>query len=69
MFEEALREGVERAQDGLRRARREDLPYEATAHAARLLDLLDRAHDAGIDTTSWVDPELVTAAQALAGDL
>ena len=68
MFETALREGIERAQEELRRARREDLPNEESAHAARLLDLMDRAHNNGIDTTDWVDPELMTAALASAGD-
>ncbi|GAA4878384.1 hypothetical protein GCM10023203_31150 [Actinomycetospora straminea] len=68
MFETALREGIDRAQEGLRRAHREGLPYEEAAHAARLLDLQDRARHAGIDTTGWVDPELMTAARALAGD-
>jgi hypothetical protein len=67
-FETALREGIDLAQEGLRRARDEDLPVEESAHAARLLDLVDRAHRNGIDTTGWVDPELMTAAQASAGD-
>lgn len=69
MFATALREGIERAQEGLRRARREDRPDEASAHAARLLDLHDRARRAGIDTTGWVDPETMTAALAVAGDV
>jgi hypothetical protein len=68
MFETALHEGITRAQEGLRRARDEDLPHEATAYAARLLDLVDRARENGIDTTSWVDPELMTDALASAGD-
>jgi hypothetical protein len=68
MFETALHEGITRAQEGLRWARREDLPHEATAYAARLLDLVDRARENGIDTTAWVDPELMTAALASAGD-
>jgi hypothetical protein len=68
MFETALREGIDRAQEGLRRAHREDLPYEASVHAARLLDLMDRARSNGIDTTGWVDRELLTAALISAGD-
>lgn len=68
MFESALREGIEGAQDGLRRAHREGLSYEESVHAARLLDLLDRARTNGVDTTGWVDPELLSAALALAGD-
>lgn len=68
MFEAALREGIDRAQEGLRRARDEGLPYDEYTHAARLLDLLDRARSNGIDTTGWVDPELVAAARASAGE-
>jgi hypothetical protein len=69
MFETALREGIERAQEELRRARREGLPHEESAHAARLLDLVDRARSHGIDSAGWVDPELMTAALAVAGDM
>ena len=68
MFETALREGIARAQEGLRRARREGLPNEESTHAARLLDLVDRARSNGIDTTDWADPELMIAALASAGD-
>lgn len=68
MFETALREGIQQAQDGLRQARREGQSYEESVHAARLLDLLDRARINGIDTAGWVDPELLSAALALAGD-
>jgi hypothetical protein len=68
MFEAALREGIQQAQDGLRQARREGSSYEESVHAARLLDLLDRARTHGIDTAGWVDPELLSAALALAGD-
>jgi hypothetical protein len=68
MFETALREGIERAQEGLRQARREGQPNKESAHAARLLDLVDRARNNEIDTTGWVDPELMTAALASAGD-
>jgi len=68
MFEAALREGVERAQEGLRRASREGLSREESAHAARLLDLVDRARAHGLDASGWVDPEVMTAALAAAGD-
>jgi hypothetical protein len=68
MFETTLREGIERAQEGLRRARYEGLSTEESAHAARLLDLVDRARRNAIDPTGWVDPELMTAALATAGD-
>ena len=67
MFATALREGIERAQEGLRRARDEGLPDEESACAARLLDLVDRAESNGIDTTGWVDSDLITAALASAG--
>ncbi|MDD7941053.1 hypothetical protein PHK61_21765 [Actinomycetospora lutea] len=68
MFETALREGVERAQEGLWRARREGLSHEEQAHAARLLDLVDRARVNGLDPTGWVDPDVMAAARAAAGD-
>jgi hypothetical protein len=68
MFETALREGIEQAQEGLRRARREGLSHEESTYAARLLDLVDRARANGIDTSGWVDPDVMAAARAAAGD-
>jgi hypothetical protein len=68
VFRLALHESIDRAQEGLRAARREGLPDEGYAHAARLLDLEDRAHAAGVDTAGWVAPELLAVARALAGD-
>jgi hypothetical protein len=43
MFATALRGGIERAHEWLRRACGERLPYEEVAHAARSSDLVDRA--------------------------
>ena len=68
MYETALREGVERAQEGLRRARREGLSREEAVHAARLLDLVDRARAYGLDPSAWVDPDVMAAALAAAGN-
>ena len=56
MFKTALREGIERAQEGLRRARGEGLPDEESAHAARLLDLVDRAESNGPSRSAWRIP-------------
>lgn len=69
MFEAALHDGVGRAQEGLQRARYEGLPQEESRHAARLLDLMDRARRSGIDTTGWVHPAVMAAALSCAGDL
>ena len=68
MYETALREGVERAQEGLRQARREGLSREESVHAARLLDLVDRARAHGLDPSGWVDPDVMAAALEVAGD-
>jgi len=68
MFETALREGVRQAQERMMRARREGLSQEEFTQAARLLDLVDRARDNNIDIKDWVDPELLAAALASAGD-
>jgi hypothetical protein len=54
LFEEALRESVERAQQAMLAAQNDDRPAAANQHAARLLDLLDRARINGIDTAGWV---------------
>jgi hypothetical protein len=68
MFEAALHEGIDRAQEGLRRARQEGSAFEESAHAARLLDLIDRALSHGINPMGWVNADLMTVALASAGD-
>jgi hypothetical protein len=68
MFKAALREAIECAQARLQQARRDGRPYEETAQAARLLDLVDRARDSGVDTTGWVRQEVMADALAKAGN-
>ncbi|MBN9101070.1 MULTISPECIES: hypothetical protein [unclassified Pseudonocardia] len=54
VFEQALRESVDRAQQAMLAAQRDDRPFAADQHASRILDLLDRALENGIDTVGWV---------------
>jgi hypothetical protein len=64
VFEEALRESVERAQRAMLIAQHDDQPFEADRHASRLLDLLDRANANGVDTTNWVPRTVLDAVPA-----
>lgn len=66
MFATALRESVESAQDALQRASHDQRPSEVHRHAARLLDLLDRARSNEIDTTGWVPASVLASALASA---
>lgn len=68
MFKAALREAIERAETRLQQAHRDGQPYEESAHAARLLDLVDRARDNDVDTTGWVRQEVMADARAKAGN-
>lgn len=68
MFETALRESVMSAQQQLERADREAQPAQVHRHAARLLDLLDRARANDIDTTGWVPATVMAVVMSSAAD-
>jgi hypothetical protein len=68
MFETALRESVMSARRQLERAHMDGRPSQVYRHAARLLDLLDRARANDIDTTGWVPATLMTVVLASAAD-
>lgn len=65
-FETALHVSVERARDALQRDTDDGQPQEVHRHAARLLDLLDRARSNGIETTGWVPASVLESAGASA---
>ena len=60
MFETALRDSVMSARRQLERAYLDGQPAQVHRHAARLLDLLDRARANDIDTTGWIPATLMT---------
>jgi hypothetical protein len=68
MFETALRESVMSARRQLERAHLDRQPAQVHRHAARLLDLLDRARANDIDTTGWVPATLMTVVMDSAAD-
>jgi hypothetical protein len=68
MFEIALRESVMSARRQLERAHLDALPSQVHRHAARLLDLLDRARANDIDTTGWVPATLMAVVMTSAAD-
>ena len=68
MFETTLRESVMSARRQLERASLDGQPAQVHRHAARLLDLLDRARANDIDTTGWVPATLMTVVMASAAD-
>ena len=68
MFETALRESAMSARRQLERAHMDGLPAQVHRHAARLLDLLDRARANDIDTTGWVPASLMAVVMASAAD-
>jgi hypothetical protein len=68
MFETALRESVMSARRQLERAYLDALPSQVHRHAARLLDLLDRARPNDIDTTGWVPATLMAVVMTSAAD-
>lgn len=68
VFEQALRESVERAQQAMLTARRDGRSFAANQHASRILDLLDRARVNGIDTADWVPASAWASVTAAAGD-
>jgi hypothetical protein len=55
VFEYELRMQIETSHRGLAIARREDLPYEAYLHRARLEDLFELAERHGVDVEQWID--------------
>ncbi len=69
MFETTLRKSVTSARRQLERAQSEAQPSQIHRHAARLLDLLDRARANDIDTTGWVPDGVMTVVMASAADL
>jgi hypothetical protein len=68
VFETALRESAMSARRQLERAHLEEQPSEVHRHAARLLDLLDRARANDVDTTGWVPATLMAVVTASAAD-
>lgn len=68
MLETALRESVMSARLQLERAFLDEQPSQVHRHAARLLDLLDRARANDIDTTGWVPATLMAVVMASAAD-
>jgi hypothetical protein len=68
MFETALRESVMSARRQLERAHLDAHPSQIHRHAARLLDLLDRARANDIDTTDWVPATLMAVVMTSAAD-
>ncbi|MDT7575451.1 MAG: hypothetical protein QOH17_1784 [Pseudonocardiales bacterium] len=68
MFETALRESVTSARRQLERSYLDAQPSQVHRHAARLLDLLDRARANDIDTTGWVPATLMAVVMASAAD-
>ncbi len=66
MFETTLRESVMSAQQQLERAQVEAQPAQVHRHAARLLDLLDRARANDIDTTGWVPASVMAVVMSSA---
>lgn len=68
VFETVLRESVDRAQHALELAQQRELQGEEHQHAARLLDLLDRARDNHVDTAGWVTPSVLAVLRASAGE-
>jgi hypothetical protein len=52
----------------LERANLDAQPSQVQRHAARLLDLLDRARASNIDTTGWVPATLMAVVMASAAD-
>ena len=67
VFETVLRESMDRALQGLRDAQQDASPAEVHKHAARVMDLLDRARNYGVATTGWVPDSLLEAVRAGAG--
>jgi hypothetical protein len=57
-FETVLRQQVIDSQQALLLAEQTDDFAKTSMHSARLLDLLDRAANNGIDTTAWISAEL-----------
>jgi hypothetical protein len=68
LFEEVLRESVDRAQRALQAAQNDGRPSAATQHAARILDLLERARINGIDTTGWLTASARASVTTALGD-
>jgi hypothetical protein len=67
VFEVVLHESVDRAVQGLRDAQRGEHPAERHHQAARLMDLLERAHQHGVATAGWVPDVLLEEARVAAG--
>lgn len=62
-FTTVLQDNIMASQRLLQAAQQAGHPFEVHLHSARLLDLLDRAADNGVDTTGWVcEATLSTAA-------
>lgn len=61
-FTAVLRDNIEGSQRSLKVAQRADHPYEVHLHSVRLMDLLDRAAENGIDTTGWIHRDTLASA-------
>jgi len=57
-----LRERIEAAQHGVEQAERAGHEHEVHLHSARLLELIDRAREHGIDVSEWVGQGALAAA-------
>jgi hypothetical protein len=60
-FETNLHSQVDQSRRYLEVASRAGHEYEAHLHGARIRDLLEMAGRHGVDTSDWVDPELLDA--------
>lgn len=63
-FVTVLRGRVQGTHEKLTVARAAEHDYEIHLHIARIQDLLDMAGRHGVDTTSWIDPAELTAAES-----
>ena len=63
-FTAVLRHNIEGSQRSLKAAQQADHPYEVHLHSARLMDLLDRAAENGVDTTGWIHRDTLASAAA-----
>ena len=62
-FASVLRSRVQSTQWKLAAAREAEHDYEIHLHVARIKDLLDLARRNDVDTTTWIDPAELVAAE------
>lgn len=61
-FATVLKERIDAAQRGVQQAEQAGHDFEVHLHSARLLDLVERAHDHGLDTSGWVGSAVLATA-------